>query len=98
MIKLPNSYRFTEADVDRGCDIFVRYMEDKPVTADEMQLQEYTTAVWVMFCQTRKWPSVAEVSAQLRKEAEEAERRWVASFTPEAQKKYWEEKQKAGTR
>jgi hypothetical protein len=91
--KLPSSYTFSEADVDKGWDIFKRYMEDKTVTDAEMELSDYAVKAGDMRRTLKRWPTVAEVTAEFEKEADEAEKRYVNTFTEEAQKKYWAKKE-----
>lgn len=91
--KLPPSYKFSDADVDKGWDIFKRYMEDKPVSDAEMELSDYAIKAGDMHQKLRRWPTVTEVTAEFEKEADEAEKRYINTFTEEAQKKYWAQKE-----
>jgi hypothetical protein len=89
--KLPASYKFTEADVDRGMDTFMKYFATD-VTDEEMEFCDFTLKAWEMYCQSKRWPTVTEVAKQFQREAEEYEIRRVAFYTPEAKRKYYEEK------
>jgi hypothetical protein len=89
---LPKSYRFTEADVDRGMEIFMKYMNLEDVSDEEAELEIYTQGAWDIHCQTKKWPTVAEVSAYLEKQKEEAEQRYFNSLSDKGKKNYLERK------
>jgi len=75
---IPEDYRITAADEDRGYKIFVRDygIGDGPEpTAEEIELALILMDAGQMHRSTGKWPTVREVLADRQREKEERERK-----------------------
>ncbi len=75
---IPSTYRITSEDEDRGYKIFVRQygIGDGPEpTAEEIQLSDILIDAGHMQRKTGVWPTVGEVLAVWKQEAEERERK-----------------------
>jgi hypothetical protein len=81
LVKLADSYVFTERDVDAGWDIVAREfgpgpkVQRKIVTDAERKLSDMCLQAERMFRENHGWPTVAEVCQQLEREREEWNRR-----------------------
>jgi hypothetical protein len=75
--KLPATYRFTEADVDRGMNIFVNYTNATP---EEEELSDFALKAWDMYWRSKRWPTVIEVCEQFQSEELERQKKREQSY------------------